>query len=94
MTSKHTLLWASALVLLAPLLACILAWGFASRPGPARDITATLLPDLRLEVDLRPCDSDQPGRLAIWYVDSSRANRFVRERFALLLRTAVAPPCP
>jgi len=94
MQAKHTLLWSSALaLLLAPLLACILACILASQPGPARSIAAPLLPNHRLEVDIRPCDAANPGRVTIWYVDSSRANRFVRDRFALLLRTVVAPPC-
>jgi hypothetical protein len=94
MRSKHALLWSSALaLLLAPVLACILAWSMASRPGPARDVAAPLMPNYRLELDIRPCDTAHPGRVTIWYIDSSRANRFVRDRFALLLRTVVAPPC-
>jgi hypothetical protein len=47
-----------------------------------------------LEVDIHPCVSAEPGRLLIWFVDTTNANRFVRERFVLLLRAAATPPCP
>jgi len=95
MLSKPVLLWAALLaLLLSPVLVCIVAWGLAAGPGAPRTVTTPLLPGRRLEVDVRPCEAVHPGRLAIWYIDSSSANRFIRERFVLLLRVAIAPPCP
>ena len=93
MQAKYVLLWAALLTLVLPMLACVLAWSLASRPGPSHSFAAPLTPNRRIELDLRSCDAANPGRLTIWYIDSSKANRFVRDRFALLLRTVVAPPC-
>jgi hypothetical protein len=95
MWSKPALLWSTLLaLLLSPVLVCIVAWGLAARPGAPRSVVTPLLPGRRLEVDVRPCEAVHPGRLAIWYIDSSSANRFIRERFVLLLRVVAAPPCP
>ena len=95
MSSKPALLSAALLaLLLSPVLVCIVAWALATGPGAPRTVTTPLLPGRRLEVDVRPCEAIHPGRLAIWYIDSSGANRFIRERFVLLLRVAIAPPCP
>ena len=47
-----------------------------------------------LELDIQPCLSAAPGRLLVWFVDTTTANRFVRERFTLLVHTATTPPCP
>ena len=52
------------------------------------------LPGRTLEVDVQPCAEARPGRLMVWFVDTTRANRFIREHFVLLLHTAAAPPCP
>jgi len=94
MRAKQTLLWALILALVLPMLACASTWALAAMPGNAHDITAPVLPGYTLELNIRPCDAINPGRMAVWYIDTNRANRFIRERFVLLLRTVVAPPCP
>jgi hypothetical protein len=95
MQAKLTLLWTSLVAfVLLPGLACSLMWALAARPGPPRGLELPLLPGRRLEVDIQPCVSAAPSRLMIWFVDTTNANRFVRERFTLLLRMAAAPPCP
>ena len=95
MQAKLILMWASlvALVLL-PGLACGVVWVLAARPGPPHGLALPLLPGRTLEVDIQPCVSTEPSRLMIWFVDTTNANRFVREHFTLLLRTAATPPCP
>jgi hypothetical protein len=95
MHAKLALLWASLVaLLLLPLLACGVTWALLARPGPPRHVALPVLPGRALEVDIQPCVSAAPGRLLVWFVDSTNANRFVRERFVLLLRSVVAPPCP
>ena len=95
MQAKLGVLWASLVTLiLLPGLACSVAWALAARPGPPRGLVLPLLPGRTLEVDIHPCVSAEPGRLLVWFVDTTSANRFVRERFTLLLRTAATPPCP
>ena len=95
MQAKQPLLWASLTsLLLLPGLACSLAWALAAQPGPPRGVVVPLLPGRTLEVDVQPCAEVRPGRLMVWFVDATHANRFVREHFILLLHTAAAPPCP
>jgi hypothetical protein len=93
MSAKHVLLWAAVPALLLPILACIVAWAVASGPGPVRSLGAPVLPNRRVEIDIHPCDALSPGRLVVWYVDASSANRFIRERARLLIRAPIAPPC-
>src|SRR5262245_4294012 len=81
---RSPLLWAALLVLLLPLLACGGVWGVTTQPGPPRGLKVALMSDRTLEIDLRPCTPDEPGRMTIWYIDATRANRFLRERFVLL----------
>jgi hypothetical protein len=95
MRAKLLLLWVPLVaLLLLPGLACSITWALAAQPGPARGLALALLPSHSLEIDIRPCASSKPGRLTVWFVDTTSANRFVRKRFVLLLRTAAAPPCP
>jgi hypothetical protein len=95
MQAKLALLCASlGALFLLPALACGVTWALAARPGPPRGLVLPLLPGRTLEVDLHPCVAAEPGRLTVWFVDTANANRFVREHFTLLLRTAAAPPCP
>jgi hypothetical protein len=95
MQAKLALLWASLVaLLLLPGLACGVTWALAAHPGPPRGLVLPLLPGRTLEVDIQPCVSVAPGRLLVWFVDTTDTNRFVRERFTLLLRAAATPPCP
>jgi hypothetical protein len=91
---RSPLLWLALLALLGPLLACSGLWVVAASPGPPHTMVLPLLPGRTLEVNFRPCDPTEPGRMMIWYIDSTRANRFIRERFILLMRTTLAPACP
>jgi hypothetical protein len=91
---RSPLLWAALLVLLLPLLACGSAWVTVAQPGPTRGLTVPLMPDRTIEIDVRPCGPVEPGRLTVWYIDATHANRFIRERFKLLVRTTLAPICP
>jgi hypothetical protein len=91
---RSPLLWAALLVLLVPLLACGGVWSVVAQPGPPRGLTVALMPDRTLELNLRPCGPAEPGRLTVWYIDATHANRFIRERFTLLVRSAAAPTCP
>jgi hypothetical protein len=95
MRAKLGLLWASLVILLLlPGLACSVTWALAAQPGPPHGLALPLTPGRTLEIELHSCVSAEPGRLLIWFVDTTSANRFVRERFTLLLRAAVASPCP
>ena len=95
MHTKRTLMWATFMsLLLLPGLTCSLAWALAAQPGPPRGVVLPLLPGRTLEIDVQPCASTAPGRLMVWFVDTTRANRFIREHFVLLLHTTAAPPCP
>jgi hypothetical protein len=91
---RSPLLWLALLALLGPLLACSGLWVVAASPGPPHTMVMPLLPGRTLEVNIRPCDAVEPGRMMIWFIDSTRANRFIRERFILLMRTTLAPECP
>jgi len=91
---RSPLLWAGLLVLLVPLLACGGVWSVVAQPGPPRGVTVALMSGRTLELNLRPCGPAEPGRLTVWYIDATRANRFIRERFTLLVRSAAAPACP
>jgi hypothetical protein len=95
MQAKLALLWASLLALiLMPGVACSVLGARAASPGPPRGLALPLMPGRTLEIDLQPCVTAEPGRVTVWFADTTSANRFVRERFTLLLRTAAAPPCP
>jgi hypothetical protein len=95
MQAKLALLWTSLMALMVlPGLACSLAWALAAQPGPPRGLALPLMPGRTLEVDLQSCASVEPGRVTVWFVDTTNANRFVREHFVLLLRSVAAPPCP
>jgi hypothetical protein len=80
--------------LLVPLLACGGIWSVVAQPGPPRSLTVALMAGRTLEIDVRPCSPAEPGRLTVWYIDATHANRFIREQFTLLLRSAAAPACP
>ena len=95
MQAKAILLWAWLVaLLLLPGLVCSLTWALTAWPGPSQSLELLLMPGRTLEIDIRPCVSAEPGRLTIWFVGTTNANRFVREHFVLLLRTPAAPPCP
>jgi hypothetical protein len=87
------LLWAALLLLLLPLVACGGVWLMAAQPGLPHGLTVQLLPGHTLEIDVRPCNPAEPGRMMVWYIDATRANRFIREQFVLLMRTTLAPVC-
>jgi hypothetical protein len=91
---RSPLLWAALLVLLLPLLACAGVWSVTAQPGPPRGLKLVLMSGRTLEIDVRPCSSAEPGRMTIWYIDATRTNRFLRERFVLLWRGVLAPSCP
>ena len=92
--ARSPLLWVALLALLLPLLACGGLWAITARPGPPRTMAVQLLPGRTVEVNVRPCGATEPGRMMVWYIDSTHANRFIRERFNLLMRTTLAPACP
>jgi hypothetical protein len=91
---RSPLLWAALFVLLLPLLACAGVWSVAAQPGPSHGLKLALMSGRTLEIDVRPCSSAEPGRMTIWYIDATRTNRFLRERFMLLWRSVLAPSCP
>jgi hypothetical protein len=95
MRLKLALVWAVILALiLLPVLACTVVWGLTARPAGSLMVVAPLSSGRKLDIDVLSCTGSDRGSVMVWYIDASNPNRFIDEKYTLLLRVATAPACP